>query len=354
MARRKPTAPDQAIETAAQSVEEAAVEPVAEAEPPLLVQASDDPIGEAVPVKSQSNTPLTLGLGAVIGLGMAALGYGAALTFPLTSAAPASVDQGALTELTAKMGDVEAGLQARIAALESAPAAVAPDTSALEARIAALEAKLAAAPPNSDLRAELADIRLKLAQSDPAPAIKAAIAAQMGAVEKTAQDMVARVSDAANQAARLSAMTLLQAALDTGAPYASASAQIALPEVLATHAQTGIPSLTYLRDTFPDAARAGLDAALTTDMGATWGERITNFLRSQTGARALTPREGSDPDAILSRVDAALKAADMQAAVTELAALPAAAQTAMQVWMDQAKLRADALAAFAKLTKEGM
>jgi hypothetical protein len=258
-----------------------------------------------------------------------------------------------VAELTAKLVKVEAGLQSRIAALESAPV-VAPDTSALQARIAALEAKLAAAPPNNDLRAELADIRTKLAQSDPAPAIKAAIAAQMGAVEKTAQDMVARVSDAANQAGRLSAMTLLQAALDTGAPYASAAAQIALPDVLATHAESGIPSLTNLRDTFPDAARAALDAALTTNMGATWGERITNFLRNQTGARALTPREGNDPDAVLSRIDAALMAANMQAVVAEVAALPTAAQTAMQVWIDQAKLRADALAAFATLTKEGM
>ena len=353
MARRKPTAPDQAIEMDVESADETAVEQVAIAEPQLLAQASDDPIAEAAPVKPKSNSSLTLGLGAVLGFGMAALGYGAALTYPLTSAAPASVDQGALADLTAKLGEVEAGLQARIAALESAPVVEA-DTSALQARIDALEAKLAATPPNNDLRAELADIRTKLAQSDPAPAIKAAIAAQMGAVEKTAQDMVARVSDAANQAARLSAMTLLQAALDTGAPYASAAAQIALPEVLAANAETGIPSLTHLRDTFPDAARAGLDAALKSNMGATWSERITNFLRSQTGARALTPREGNDPDAVLSRVDAALTGADMQTVVIELAALPAAAQTAMQAWIDQAKLRADALAAFAKLTKEGM
>ena len=347
MARRKPNAPDQVIETAG----EPAVETVADTEPPP--QAPDDPIVLAAPTKPKSNTPLTLGLGAALGIGMAALGYGAALTYPLLGAAPASTDQAALAELIAEVGEVEASLLTRIAALESAPA-VEFDTSELEAHIAALEAKLAAAPPNSDLRAELADIRAKLTQSDPAPAIKAAIAAQMGAVEKTAQDMVARVSDAANQAARLSALTLLQAALDTGAPYASASAQISLPEVLAANTETGIPSLTHLRDTFPDAARAGLDAALKSNMGATWSERITNFLRSQTGARALTPREGSDPDAVLSRIDAALTGADMPAVVTELAALPAAAQTAMQVWIDQAKLRADALAAFSKLTKEGM
>jgi hypothetical protein len=137
-------------------------------------------------------------------------------------------------------------------------------------------------------------------------------------------------------------------------PFAAAAASLTLPPVLSGTAQTGIPSMTALKDSFPDAARAGLDAALTTNMGATWSERIANFLRSQTGARALTPREGADPDAVLSRIDAALNGADMQAVVAELAVLPAAAQSTMQVWIDQAKLRANALAAFAKLTKEGM
>ncbi len=353
MARRKPTTPDPAIEAAVEPVVDSAVEASFAPESPPIAEANDSPISDTSPAKPKSNRVLTLALGAGLGLGMAALGYGAAVVYPIGGAGTAAIDQAALAEITSKLDGVEADLQARITAIENAPKVVS-DTSALEARITALETKLAASPPNSDLRAELADIRAKLAQSDPTPAIKAAIAAQMGAVEKTAQDMVAQVNTAAAQAARLSAMTLLQAALDTGAPYASASAQIALPEVLAAHAETGIPSLTLLRDTFPDAARAGLDAALTSNMGATWGERITNFLRSQTGARALTPREGNDPDAILSRIDAALKAADMQTVVAEMAALPDAAQNAMQAWAQQAKLRADGLAAFAKLTKEGM
>ncbi len=340
MARPKPTTPEAIIETAV--------------EVPLSEVQDMATEADTTPPKPKGKTALTLGLGIFLGAGVAALGYGAALKYPLFPAATASVDAGALAELAAKVDGIDtAAIEARIAVLEAAPAA-AVDTSALEARIAALEARLAAAPPNTDLRAELADIRAKLAQSDPAPAIKAAIAAQMGDVEKTAQDMVAKVADAANQAAQLSAMTLLQAALDTGAPYASAAAQIALPDVLATYAEKGIPSLTQLRDAFPDAARAGLEAALKENMGETWSERITNFLRSQTGARSLTPREGNDPDAILSRVDAALTAADIQTAMTEIATLPQAAQTAMQAWIDQAKLRADALAAFASLTKGGM
>ena len=80
---------------------------------------------------------------------------------------------------------------------------------------------------------------------------------------------------------------------------------------------------------FPTAARAGLEAALRADMGSSWTERATNFLRAQTGARSLDPREGDDPDAILSRAEAAVSAGDLATALTEIAALPEPAQTAM-------------------------
>lgn len=293
-------------------------------------------------------------LGFLLGIIAAALGYGAALKFPLfpatTTAAAPAVDLGPITArldaLDSKTDTTD--LQARLAKLESAPQT---DAAAIEGRLAALEQRLSAQPANDDLRAELADIRAKLAQTDPAPAIKAAIAAEMASVQKTAQDMVASVDVAAQQAAAASAKTLLTAALDTGMPFAAALQSLDLPEALAKHAQTGIPSLNSLKDSFPDAARAGLDAALRSDLGANWSDRVTNFLRSQTGARSLTPQDGADPDAVLSRIEAGLRAADMPAVMAELSALPQTAQTAMADWIAQAQIRADALAAHALLEK---
>lgn len=336
---KKPTPADNA------AVVDAA--PMADLPAPDVVQETPAP----VPPKQGNGKSLALGF--VLGVGAAALGYGAAWKFPIfpTSATPA-VD---LAPITARLDALDSAidtsaLQARLTQLESAAP---PDTAALEQRLTALEQRLSAQPASDDLRAELADIRAKLAQTDPAPAIKAAIAAEMASVQKTAQDLVAAVDTAAKQAAAASAKTLLSAALDTGMPYVAAAQSLDLPDALAKYADTGIPSLTNLKDAFPDAARAGLDAALRSDLGATWAERVTNFLRSQTGARSLTPQEGNDPDAVLSRIEAGLRAADMGAVMGEVAALPDAAKTAMADWIVLAQIRADALAAHADLTEKG-
>lgn len=299
----------------------------------------------------------TLGLGVVLGLVAAGLGYGAALFFPLSS--PIQTQAPDLTQIEAKIEaqiaalDVSADLaqlQARIAALEAAPQ---PDLASVIARLDQLEARPAPAPISDSLRAEIADIRRKLTENDPTPAIKAAIQAEMGAVQQSAQDMAASVAEAAQNAARQSAMMLLQAALDTGATFEAAVSELDLPKVLADYAQSGIPSLTALKDSFPEAARAGLDAALRSDLGATWGERAMNFLRAQTGARALTPQTGNDPDAILSRINAGLRAGDMATVMAEIAALPAEARDAMADWIAQVQIRAEALAAYETLGAQG-
>ncbi|MBV5276525.1 hypothetical protein JZU56_01410, partial [bacterium] len=68
------------------------------------------------------------------------------------------------------------------------------------------------------------------------------------------------------------------------------------------------PSAQALQASFPDSARTALEAALRANMGESWSERVGNFLRTQVGVRSLTPRDGPDPDAILSRAEAALTA----------------------------------------------
>ena len=65
------------------------------------------------------------------------------------------------------------------------------------------------------------------------------------------------------------------------------------------------------------------------------------FLRTQMQARSLTPQEGSTPDAVLSRAEAALGGGDVAATLAELDALPAEGRAAMQGWIDEARIRAD-------------
>jgi hypothetical protein len=123
---------------------------------------------------------------------------------------------------------------------------------------------------------------------------------------------------------------------------------------LADNATAGLPSLQSLQATFPDTARTALEAALRANMGESWSERVGNFLRTQVGVRSLTPREGPDPDAILSRAEASLSAGDVAQALVEIAKLPTPAQDALAAWRAQAQLRLDAQAALrALLAKAG-
>ena len=257
----------------------------------------------------------------------------------------------------------DAALAGRVAALEGRPAAAAPDLAPLEGRIATLESRLdaLAALPADGSGASPAALAALQAEVE---ALKSGggLAASTEAMAKAAED---RLQAAEARAAALQSETeamvagararialgQLTAAMDSGAPYAALLPDLGeVPEALTVPAATGIPTLPALRDSFPDAARAALEASLQADMGATWAERIGSFLKAQTGARSLTPREGADPDAVLSRAEAALAQGDLAAVLTELDALPEAGKAAMQSWRAKAEARQAAIAALAGVT----
>ena len=124
-----------------------------------------------------------------------------------------------------------------------------------------------------------------------------------------------------------------------------------MPPALSGPAADGVPTLTELVDSYPEAARAALDASIRANVDGGAFDRFTAFLRVQTGARSLEPREGDDPDAILSRAEAAVRAGDLAQALTELAALPEDGQAAMAGWTQSARTRLDALEAAQGLTQ---
>ncbi|PJF09950.1 hypothetical protein CUR21_08745 [Pseudorhodobacter sp. MZDSW-24AT] len=149
------------------------------------------------------------------------------------------------------------------------------------------------------------------------------------------------------------ALGRVQAAVDSGQPFAGALtdlAELEVPETLSSVAEAGVPSRAALEDAFPAAARAALDASLRATMGEGWSDRFSTFLQSTTGARSLVPREGDDPDAVLSRAEAALRAGDLELALTELTSLPPEGQAEMAAWTAMAQTRLDALAAVSSLS----
>ncbi|NBR91063.1 MAG: hypothetical protein EBS68_14355, partial [Rhodobacteraceae bacterium] len=62
-------------------------------------------------------------------------------------------------------------------------------------------------------------------------------------------------------------------------------------------------------------------------------------------ARSLAPKEGSDADAVLSRVEAALRDGRMNDALAEVETLPEVARVEMTGWLQLATERATALSA---------
>ncbi len=312
-------------------------------------------------------------LAALIGFGLAQVvpkGWPIASTASLEAKlATQTADLQTLKARLDKLGDGTAPapdkpLTDRVTALEGKLAALPPppDLAALTGRMDAIDQKLTSTPTAdattlAQLRADLDALKANGMPATLQAQMSAAIDAKLAQADARLAKIAADAEALSKSTARTAALHQLQAALDTGAPYTAALADLAdltAPPALATNAQAGLPSLQSLRDSFPDAARAALDASLRAAMGQSWSDRVGAFLRGQTGARSLTPHAGTDPDAVLSRAEADLATGDLAATLTELQALPPAGQTALAPWLARAQARADAIAAVkALLTSAG-
>lgn len=174
---------------------------------------------------------------------------------------------------------------------------------------------------------------------------------RIAAAESQASALQESAESANRRAQAATAAAALRAAIETGGSRDQALADLNTAGIEAPAVLSGdVPTLEQLRAEFPAAARAGLAAALNAapNDGGALGV-IGDFLRVQTGARSVEPREGNDPDAVLSRADAAVKAGDIRGALTGIATLPEPAQAAMADWTSRAQLWVDADTALATL-----
>lgn len=174
--------------------------------------------------------------------------------------------------------------------------------------------------------------------------LKSSVEAQRSEMESllsNAKSVEEATADAARVAAGQSALARISAAISNGSSFAGEidalmAAGIAdVPDVLTASAINGIATLANLQARFPDVARAVLaDARAAGSDGSESG--LGGFLRRQLGARSVTPREGSDPDAILSRADAAVRNGRLDNALQEMNALPQDTLEAARIWMSDA------------------
>lgn len=184
-------------------------------------------------------------------------------------------------------------------------------------------------------------------------ALQEALAQQREEVEAMtaeARAMEARAEETAQMSLRRSALTRIRTALENGVPFAEAlndfeSTGASAAPILATVAADGVPSVAALSDEFPEAARAALavSRSVSGDGGDSGG--FGAFLKTQLGVRSLTPKDGNDPDAVLSRSEAALREGRLHDALAEIEALPEEARAELSGWAARATQRLDAIAA---------
>lgn len=142
----------------------------------------------------------------------------------------------------------------------------------------------------------------------------------------------------------------LEAALDSGQPYASelgavrrlAADDPELPALLARleeHADEGIPSLAELRLRFADTALAAAQAAQS-EVGGDWMDRAWARLRSLVTVRPVGGDvAGDSAEARIARAEARLGEGDLAGAIAELEALEGAAAEAAAPWLAGARAR---------------
>ena len=278
---------------------------------------------------------------------------------------------GAATDpaLAGRLAETEAALAALRAELAAAPAGAGTDvstgapTAALAEARAGFTARADALAGRIDAQgAALAALTQRVAALDPAIA---GLGDQVGALAPAVEDVGARLAalesglaetaDAEKAATLALALTTVERAMMTGAPFAAALEQAAgavdapPPAALSAAAASGAPTTEALTAGFDDAAYAALNAAVAAQADADGGMLSGVLARVEARITGLpvTAIAGDDPQAVLSRARAAVETGDFAAALTEIAALPAPAQEAMADWTAGARLRGEADAALA-------
>lgn len=331
---------------------------LAEAEQPVAPEPHEpEPAAEtpkpapAEPAKSGGFVAPLIG-----GVIAAAIGFGAA-TFLLPGRGDDALRQ-AISDQDQRLTTLTESLQKLTDSVSAQPA-----DSALSEGLTRIEETLGSQLGGLSERLQGIETRLSEVEKRPlaeAPDMSGAIAAyereleEMRAATTQARTEIEAVAAQAKEQEARGAMMRILAALEAGGPFASALPDLGVepPQALAAVAGTGVATMVDLKADFPGAARNALNASLLETTGEAPTDRLTGFLRSQLGVRSLSPREGDDPDAVLSRAEAALGEGRVADAIAELSGLPDSGRAEMAGWIAAAQARLDATAAAADLAQQ--
>lgn len=243
--------------------------------------------------------------------------------------------------LATRADSLQQGLEAVNAALASLQTAVSASDAALKSlsdgqvrdgeAVSRLQGELAKVSAEGE--AALANLR-KTAED---------LSARLVQVEETMGDATAR-----ELAARALSVSMLQAAVDAGRPFATelAAVKAALGEAgaadiaaLEAEAAKGIAPTSKLMAEFPPIARAIHLQLVQPDPEASVLDSLLSSAASLVAVRGPGDASGEGPAAALRRMENAVKAGDLAAALTAYDALPADVRAPATAWVDAARAR---------------
>lgn len=332
-------------------------------------------IRETVVEQKGGFAPLLLGgvVAAVLGYGVAA--YTSQSVWPFASPVDDSFEVEMRDTLSAQSGSLDE-VTARLTTLEGVEPPVV-DLSPLQSDIAGVQETIAGAV--EQLTAQLDEIAARVETLEKQPMEQAVSPEAIAAYEKALSDMQAEVEaqraevaqmaaqamaaegnaeEKAQLAAARAALADVTTALATGSEFTEAidvlsANAVEVPPALTANSENGIATQAALIESFAEAARAALSAARSdATENAEGTNRVASFFANQLGARSVAPKEGDDPDAVLSRAEALVRSGDIEAALSELTALPEVAQSALAEWKASASTRLEAKSAVDALVQQ--
>lgn len=236
----------------------------------------------------------------------------------------------------AEADDASAGTGTASAADDSAET----DAALAETREALIAQREANARQSQEINALRRELDTALAEQDRKSEQRiAALEQRMERLQS--QDVAA----ATKQAATALALANLQRQMYAGRPFTDQLAVLQrltgeTPAIrnLRSYAGDGLPPLSYLEYTFPEAARQALAASRREEATGPLGKFWAN-LTGLFSVRRVTPQSGDNPSAIISRAEASLEEGDLEASLRELDALEGEAREAMDGWIEEARAR---------------
>ncbi|MCY4307043.1 MAG: hypothetical protein OXC57_02085 [Rhodobacteraceae bacterium] len=142
----------------------------------------------------------------------------------------------------------------------------------------------------------------------------------------------------------------IQAAVEAGIPYAAIIGEseinsLELPAIILEFSEDGVATLLELQNEFEDLINEALKAVETGAESGSIQDMARSIVSSLVQVRSLTPREGDDAVAVLSRLEERLKKGDLESVLELYAQLPQPVQETLESWKQRVQNRLDLLIA---------